>query len=169
MTPKEQAMDLIHEGQALVVDGKTNDALEKFKTSVDIFPTPEGYTYWAWMLSYSNQLEDCIALCEKAIAIDPEFGNAYNDIGSYLIELERLEEAIPWLEKAKQAKNYDARHFPYLNLARIYLKLGRDEEAVEEYKALLELDPSNIEGQFLSDFLSDPNEKGRFSKLFSTN
>lgn len=169
MTPKDQAIDLIREGQALVVDGKTNDALEKFKASVEIFPTPEGYTYWAWMLSYSNKLEECIALCEKAIAIDPEFGNAYNDIGSYLIELERLEEAIPWLEKAKRAKNYDARHFPYLNLARIHLKLGRDEEAAAEYKALLELDPSNIEGQFLSEFLSDPDEKSRFSKLFSTN
>lgn len=166
---KQTALDLIHEGQALVVEGKTSEALEKFKASVELYPTPEGYTYWAWMLSYESKLEECILLCEQAIVLDPEFGNAYNDIGSYLIELERPEEAIPWLIKAKDAQNYDARHFPYLNLARVYLKLGRDDEAREEYIELLKLDPNNVEGQFLSEFLADAQDKGRFSKLFSIN
>ena len=166
---KQRAIELIHEGQALVVDGKTSEALDKFKASVDLFPTPEGYTYWAWMLSYKNELEECISLCKRAVELDSEFGNAYNDIGSYLIELGRLEDAIPWLIKAKEAKNYDVRHFPYLNLARVYLKLGRDDEAMEEYTSLLEMDPNNIEGQFLSEFLADTQEKGRFSKLFSIN
>ena len=32
--------------------------------------------------------------------MDPDFGNPYNDIGAYLIEMGRLDEAIPWLEKA---------------------------------------------------------------------
>jgi tetratricopeptide (TPR) repeat protein len=164
-----RAIELIREGQALVIEEKISDALEKFKESVTIYPTPQGYTYWAWMLSYDHDLPECIELCKKAIELDPEFGNAYNDIGSYLIEMDECEDAIPWLIKAKTAKNYDARHFPYLNLARAYLKLGRDEESREEYSALLELDPYNVEGLFLSRYLDNSDQGDTFSSLFSTN
>src|SRR5207253_8419965 len=38
--------------------------------------------------------------CKKAIAVDPTFGNPYNDIGAYLIERGEHAQAIPWLEKA---------------------------------------------------------------------
>jgi hypothetical protein len=36
--------------------------------------------------------------------IDDEFGNPYNDIGVYLMQQDKLDESISWLEKAKQAK-----------------------------------------------------------------
>ena len=71
---------------------------------------------------------------ETAIGVDPSFGNPYNDIGSYLVHQNRLEEAIPWLEKAKLAPRYEPRHFPYLNLGRIYLRLGRVREANREFE-----------------------------------
>ena len=47
-----------------------------------------------------GRLEEAIEECHKAIAVDPTFGNPYNDIGAYLIEMGRLDEAIPWLERA---------------------------------------------------------------------
>jgi len=40
--------------------------------------------------------------------IDPEFGTPYNDIGGYLMERERLDEALPWLQKAKQVRRLRA-------------------------------------------------------------
>ena len=54
----------------------------------------------------------------------PEFGNPYNDIGAYLIEKGQLDEAIGWLEKAKTAERYEPRHFPFMNLGRIYAAKG---------------------------------------------
>ena len=33
-----------------------------------------------------------------------------------------LDEAAEWLEKAKSAPRYEPRHFPYMNLGRIYLQ-----------------------------------------------
>jgi len=33
--------------------------------------------------------------CKLAIGLDPDFGNPYNDIGAYLIELGQFDEAIP--------------------------------------------------------------------------
>jgi Flp pilus assembly protein TadD len=41
--------------------------------------------------------EEAIAECHRAIEIDPDFGNPYNDIGAYLIERGDLRGAIPWL------------------------------------------------------------------------
>jgi len=36
--------------------------------------------------------------------IDPEFGRPCNDIGGHLMERERLNEALPWLQKAKPVR-----------------------------------------------------------------
>ena len=46
----------------------------------------------------------------------PTFGNPYNDIGAYLIEKGDLDEAIPWFQKAMQARRYESPAFPHLNL-----------------------------------------------------
>jgi len=61
----------------------------------------------------------------RAIELDPEFGNPYNDIGVCLMPRDKLDESIPWLEKAKQAKRYEPRQFPFMNLGQIYLRQGR--------------------------------------------
>jgi Tfp pilus assembly protein PilF len=86
--------------------------------------------------------EDAIAECRRAIAADPDFGNPYNDIGAYLIELGRYEEAIPWLRKAMTAKRYEPRHYPHANLGRALLKLGRQAEAIAAFRKALEIEPS---------------------------
>jgi Tfp pilus assembly protein PilF len=65
-------------------------------------------------------LEEATEECLRAIAIDPEFGNPHNDIGVYLMQRDKLDEAIPWFEKAKQAKRYEPRQFPFMNLGQIY-------------------------------------------------
>src|SRR5262249_36772733 len=72
----------------------------------------------------------------KAIATDPTFGNPYNDIGCYLMETGNLVEAAPWFEKAKEASRYEPRHFPYLNLGRLYAARGEFAEALVEFQAL---------------------------------
>ena len=43
---------------------------------------------------------------KRAIDLDPKYGNPYNDIGVYLIELGRWDESIPWLQKAMAATRY---------------------------------------------------------------
>ena len=70
------------------------------------------------------------AECLRAIEIDPHFGNPYNDIGVHLMQQGKLEEAIPWLEKAKQARRYEPRQFPSMNLGRVYLQQRRWWEAL---------------------------------------
>jgi len=88
-----------------------------------------------------GQLNEAIEECHRAIRQDPDFGNPYNDIGAYLIELNQLEEAIPWLEKAGKATRYENPSFPHINLGRVYERQSKWDQAVESYKKSLALNP----------------------------
>ena len=92
-------------------------------------------------LPFSGSPGRAIAECKRAIEIDPEFGNPYNDIGAYLIELDRFDEAIPWLERAVEAARYEPRHFPHYNLGRAYLGKEMYARAAECFQQALEIEP----------------------------
>jgi tetratricopeptide (TPR) repeat protein len=112
--------------------GRYGEAVKLYKESLAACPTAEAHTYLGWTYSFMGRLDDAIAECHNAIAVDPGFGNPYNDIGSYLMKQGKLVGAIAWLEKAKTAPRYEPRHYPYLNLARLYMSLGRYDDASRE-------------------------------------
>ena len=138
---QEQAMILLERAYKAQMKGEFGDALVLYKRSIETFPTAEAYTFWGWTYAMMNRHEEAIEMCHKAILTDPDFGNPYNDIGSYLIELERWQEAIPWLEKALVAPRYEFRHYPYTNLGRVYEHLGEYKKALTAYDAALALEP----------------------------
>ncbi|MEN3028683.1 MAG: tetratricopeptide repeat protein [Aquificaceae bacterium] len=121
--------------------GNLQKAIELYQKSIEIQPTAEAYTYMGWAYSMMGEFERAIELCLKAIEIDPEFGNPYNDIGSYLIALGRLEEAAPWLKRAISARRYEPRHYPHMNLARLYLMKGQFEDALMEVENAIRIAP----------------------------
>jgi Tfp pilus assembly protein PilF len=90
-----------------------------------------------------GRIDDAIAECRRAIEVDPAFGNPYNDIGAYLIAKGELDEAVPWLEKAKTAARYDPRHFPFMNLGRIYAAKGMVKRAIDEFEGALAFAPGD--------------------------
>lgn len=139
----DYAQKLAQLGVELLLHDKTDAALETFNESISTEPTAEGYTYRGWAASTQGRLQEAIGDCLKAIAVDADLGNPYNDIGVYLMQLGRIEEAVPWLRQATLAKRYEARHFPYLNLGHIYMLQGRQNKALDAYMAVLDLDPDN--------------------------
>ena len=112
--------------------GDLDEAIALYKTSIETYPTAEAHTYLGWSYSFQGRYDEAIEQCKIAITVDPQFGNPYNDIGSYLIQKGKLDEAIPWLELAKKAPRYEPRHFPYLNLFRVYMKMGQLDAAQRE-------------------------------------
>ncbi len=124
--------------------GELEEAEALYKKSIGIHPTAEAYTFLGWTYSFMRRYDDAIEECRKAIEVDPEFGNPYNDIGAYVIEKGNLDEAIPWLEKATQAKRYDSYCFPHLNLGRVWEKKGRWSKAMEEYRLALKENPNYV-------------------------
>lgn len=140
---QERALELVNEAMRHQMVGELEEATRLYKDSIAVCPTADAHTYLGWTYSFQGRIDEAIAECETAIAIDPDFGNPYNDIGVYLIEQKKLDEAIPWLEKAKRAKRYEPRHFPYLNLGRIFAAKGMINRALEEFRGALKFNPDD--------------------------
>jgi tetratricopeptide (TPR) repeat protein len=137
----EEARRAFERGYRAQMGGRLDEAVDEYRRSIDLHPTAEAHTFLGWALSFQGHTDQAIAQCKRAIEVDPAFGNPYNDIGAYLIELGRLEEAVPWLERAKAARRYEPRHFPYFNLARIYVRQHRVYEAIRELEGALAAEP----------------------------
>jgi tetratricopeptide (TPR) repeat protein len=121
--------------------GDLDEAIDLYQKSLDCVPTAEAHTFLGWALSFKGDYEGAIQACHRAIQVDPEFGNPYNDIGSYLIALGRPKEAVPWLRKAMSAGRYEPRHYPHANLARVYVALGQVDAAIAQLRVALAIAP----------------------------
>lgn len=139
------------------MQGAVDEAIELYKQSLAFYPTPEAHTFLGWALSFQGRYEEAIAACERAIELDPEFGNPHNDIGAYLIELGRWQDALPHLLRALQAERYECYHYAHFNLGRVYEEAGDLEGARRHYAEALRLAPGyhlasqalrQIEGRF---------------------
>ena len=122
--------------------GELEEAIALYKKSIEILPTAEAHTFLGWTYSFQNRYDEAIEECHRAIAVDPDFGNPYNDIGAYLIEKGQFEEAIPWLEKATVAPRYESYFFPHYNLGRVYERKRDYRKAMERYRFALALNPA---------------------------
>jgi tetratricopeptide (TPR) repeat protein len=136
-----KAADLFRQAFEAQMSGDLDTAVDLYQKSIDLHPTAEAHTFLGWTYSFRGALDEAIAECKKAIIVDPDFGNPYNDIGAYLIEMGRLDEAIPWLERATRAPRYEAPHYPHFNLGRVYIAKEMYNRALEEFQSALELKP----------------------------
>ncbi|MBY0373727.1 MAG: tetratricopeptide repeat protein [Bryobacteraceae bacterium] len=135
------ALKLFHDAYRLQMQGDLDLAADLYRRSLEIHPTAEAYTYLGWTYRFQGRLDDAIAECKNAIALDPAFGNPYNDIGAYLIEKGEFDAAIPWLEQATHAERYDSYHFPWYNLGRCYVAKEMFRRARECFEQSLDIEP----------------------------
>ncbi|HUJ74064.1 MAG TPA: tetratricopeptide repeat protein [bacterium] len=138
----QQALVLLEAAYRQQMRGELRSAEQLYQRSIRAFPTAEAHTFLGWTYSFEHRYEEAIAECQQAIRVDPDFGNPYNDIGAYLIALERPREAVPWLLQATRAPRYEPRHFPWANLGRVYEQLGQADQALDAYLKAHELEPS---------------------------
>lgn len=124
-------------------DGDIERAADLFRQSIEVHESPEAWCFLGWCHSLRGELGLAISHCRRAMMLDPEFGNAYNDMGAYLVELGRREEAARWFSRAKDARRYDTPQYPFLNLARLYIVDGRLQEALFELQVARALAPGD--------------------------
>lgn len=137
----ERALEYFQQAYECQMKGELLEAEELYKKSIDVYPTAEAHTFLGWTYSFMGRLDDAIAECRRAIEVDPDYGNPYNDIGAYLIEQGSLDAAIPWLEKATRAPRYESHCFPHYNLGRVYERKQQWGKALECYRRSAELNP----------------------------
>jgi tetratricopeptide (TPR) repeat protein len=139
-----RATELWRQGYRYQTGGNVDRAIELYRQSIELYPTAEAHTFLGWAMSFQGHLAEATEECLRAIEIDAEFGNPYNDIGVYLMQQDKLDESISWLEKAKQAKRYEPRQFPFLNLGRIYMRQGRWWQALREFEGAVRQAPRDV-------------------------
>jgi Tfp pilus assembly protein PilF len=128
------AQNFFQRAYKLHLEGKITDAIDNYKISIEFCPTAEAHTYLGWAYSMQGKFKDAINECYVAIELDEEFGNPYNDIGSYFVNLNKYDEAVGWFEKAINAPRYNMRHLPFYNLGKVYEKKGEWVKALRYYK-----------------------------------
>lgn len=136
-----RAAEIFNKAYNLHLEGNINSAIFYYKQSIKNHPTAKAHTYLGWALSLQGQFEEAIEECKIAIDLNPDYGNPYNDIGSYLMNLNRDDEAITWFEKALEASDYGPRYYPYYNLGKIYEKRGDWFPAIDYYDNALKINP----------------------------
>jgi tetratricopeptide (TPR) repeat protein len=140
-TNKREALRLFQSAYEAQMRGELDEAADLYKQSIDSFPTAEAHTFLGWTYSFMGLTDEAIAECHRAIDVDPDFGNPYNDIGAYLIEQGNLHSAIPWFRRAMDAPRYESYFYPHFNLGRVYESMGRAYDALRAYKAAIDLNP----------------------------
>jgi Tfp pilus assembly protein PilF len=138
---KARAVELFDRAFDAQLRGELEEAVALYQESLRAHPTAEAHTFLGWTYSFQGLVDEAIAECKKAIAVDPTFGNPYNDIGAYLIQLGRPDEAIPWLQQATQAPRYESPHYPHFNLGRVYVAKEMYTEALRCFTRALEVRP----------------------------
>jgi Tfp pilus assembly protein PilF len=140
---KQRALQICRAAYRYHMQEDFQKAIEFYTKSIAICPTAEAYTFRGWAYKSLGRIDDAIAECRKAIEVDATFGNPYNDIGAYLIEKGELDEAVLWLERAKLAPRYDPRHFPYMNLGKLFAAKGMMRRAIQELETALKIAPED--------------------------
>jgi len=121
--------------------GELSEAKENYKSSLEVFPTPQAYINLGWTLSKEKKYLEAIQLCTKALDLDLTNGMAYSDIGFYLMKLDRVDEAIAWLNEAVELENFDGKFYAFYNLGRAYERMGNWSKALSMYDKAIELKP----------------------------
>jgi tetratricopeptide (TPR) repeat protein len=135
------ALEYFEKAYRLHIGGKISEAIKAYRKSLQYYPTAKAHAYLGWALSLEKKYEEAIEECKIAIDLDPDYGNPYNDIGTYLIALKRYDEAIYWLQKALAAKNYSTQYLPLYHLGKIYEMRGFFFTAMKYYSDSLEQNP----------------------------
>jgi tetratricopeptide (TPR) repeat protein len=88
----------------------------------------------ALKLIQSQQYEQALGPLKQAIALQPDYFHAHNDLGVVYLKLNQLDKAADALRRA--IKLNDKLYFPQLNLSVVYNKLGKHKEAAERLTKL---------------------------------
>lgn len=99
------------------------------------------YNNIAISLLQKGKTDEAIAHYNKALELDPNYGEGHYNLANALLRLGRTEEAVAHYEKALEIypNNIPARY----NLASVFVQSGRVEEGMAHYRKALELNPRN--------------------------
>ena len=138
-------------GLGLADQERFDDAIEQCRKAAALWETtgsPDrkfALCNWARALGSKKLYEEAARKCGEAIAIDPNFAPAYNDLGLALAGQERFDDAIEQYREAValwETTGSPGRKFALRNWAEALRSMKLHEEAAKKYAEAIAVDPS---------------------------
>jgi protein O-mannosyl-transferase len=134
-------------GKIYADQGKDDEAMVYYNKALQVDPNQAStYVHLGVMLTKQGHIDEAIALYRKAIERKMKYSSPLHvGLGTLLLEQGKIEEAIYEFDYAVKLKP-DATTFNNLGVA-LGLK-GRTDEAMENHKKAIRLDPNNAEAHY---------------------
>ena len=142
---EEKYDQFLHKGHLFITQKNYEEAKVHFLKARNYSETAEILTLLAWTFSLLEDKKEAKSYCLKAIALDSQYGPAYNDYGNYILSEGMVKESLRWFEIAKRAHNYQNREYPYINAGRAYVLLKDYKLALNEFSLALTIAPHHEE------------------------
>src|SRR5437867_12586126 len=92
---KKEAWDYFQKGYEHQMKGELEEAVNLYKRSIASHPTAGAYTFLGWTDSLKCRRDEASDEGHRAIQVDRESGNPYNDVAAYLIADAQTDPALP--------------------------------------------------------------------------
>lgn len=111
-----------------------------------LYQTPYiAYNNLGMALLHQGRREEAVIRFQRAIFLDPTFCVAFNNLGMTLLDLGQLDDAQRALIQANSADASCANYAePYFHMGRLLERVGRPEQALQQYQRCHELTRTNI-------------------------
>ncbi len=143
-TTEAKITSMISKAQKLYSTGSYKDALAMCEAvyQADAYRVDNLLLYGAVHFQLRN-LSECIFYNQQCIRVDPNFAEAYSNLGNALKELGDLDGAIQFYLKSIKIKP----RFPdaYNNLASTHMQLGQTDDAIQTFEMALTLNPRLVD------------------------
>lgn len=140
---KERAEALRNLGGALVQDGDLRGGLERLLEAAELDPK-DSETQHELAMVYRDlgKYELSLTHFKKALALRPQFPDAWNNMGTVYLRLRKWDQAIDCFQRASEDILYRTPHYAYNNLGLAYFGKGDYHLAIASYQKALGVLPS---------------------------
>ena len=129
-------------GARKALEGKTEQALQLFRRSLDLEPQCESCRYnLGWVFIKMNRYEDAIAELKKVVIAAPNRADANALLGEAYVKLGHYSASLPYLERALE---YRADADLLMNLGYSLLQLDRKQESIVFFERATQIEPNNF-------------------------
>jgi Tfp pilus assembly protein PilF len=135
-------------GSALAMEGRDDEALEKFQRAAQIAPdSPEVLVNLGIALAKRKRLTEAQSLFERAVQEAPENAHAHLQLGIVYLQQRKVDASLREFEWATRLDPQDPE--AHANLGWVLIGFNRRDQAREQFAAALEIDssfPSALKG-----------------------
>lgn len=140
--PSMKALTAYNLGEALRVEGRSDEAILQFRAALRLDPSHSGAaSNLGALLGERGDHDEAIRLHNQAIAADPENAAAHNNLGQELAARGQLREAIESFSRSIAIDPRSAQ--PHHNLGTALATVGQVDEAIREFQEAARLEPAN--------------------------